>query len=313
MQLKLLALITVIGLVTVPGAQAQQTGGGELRGISTLNGALPRPVGVGRNTPHGQIVARGRLQRDGSCAFDTFGVVTTVAQGSRRIGLLYNTDCSVTVDEITDSPDLLEPNDPALAIATPGVFGRITAIAGRLWDALFPVAFAQAGTYYRTAYYDIWTCGVLCPPDGLTALQQWTDFHYRPYYEIWMDSYFGWWCVDGSRVDPNTGQRKSFCQPPMDIPNSPMFPEETHWYGYGGGVAELASGPSFIRFTGLKGYFHAPNGPSSWHEFDHTLYDRIEINNAGYASCYSWVTGSWVRGPQRTYANCAVYPRDIPL
>jgi hypothetical protein len=310
-------------------AEAQEGSGGAVRSPRTdaerrsIKSERPRVrAKVDRRSLRGDVLARGKRtdkNRDGrfsadECEFD-FTVGTDIALGERQMVVVNNpADCTSKLEDIQDI-DVVEPQENQVAMVTPGVFHRARKAVGSLWEALFPAVLAQTWLY-RELYHDIMTCGVICPPtgigpsagDGVTALQGFMDYRYIPFGRVEMTGSLGWWCVDGWRTDPYTGQRVSWCQPPMHLPGSPMFPFWTHWYAYNPMILErISPGGSFARAMDATSFYWLPNGGPRL--YDHQLVNWREASNNGYSNCDSRAFGSYVNGPARFFLRCRVTAR----
>jgi hypothetical protein len=306
-------------------AEAQEGRGGAVRAPRTdaerrgSNREAPRVrARVDRRTLRGDVIARGKRtdkNRDGrfsadECEFD-LTVSIEIARGERQVVVVNNpADCTSKLEDIQDIY-VVEPLENQVAMMTPGVFHKARKAIGNLWEALFPAVLAQTWQQ-RELYHDIMTCGVICPPvgqgpsagDGLTALQGWMGYRFMPYGAVHMTSSLGWYCVDGWRIDPYTGQRVSWCLPPMHLPGSPMFPFWTHWYAYNPHIVERISGGSFARAMDATSFYWLPNGGPRL--FDHQLVNWREAFNNGYSRCDSRVFGSYVLGPMKAFLSCRV-------
>ena len=322
--------IPVVMFLLVDGslAAAQEGSGGPVRYPRTdaerrgSNRERPRfRAKVDRRTLRGDVIGRGKRtdrNRDGrfsadECEFD-FSVGTDIAEGERQMVVVNNpADCTSKLEEIQDI-DVVEPREHQIALVTPGVFHRARKTIGNLWEALFPTVLAQT-FLYRQLYHDIMTCGVVCPPtgigpsagDGLTALQGFMDYRYIPFGRVEMTGALGWYCVDGWRTDPFTGQRVSHCQPPMHLPGSPMFPFWTQWYAYNPIILERIWGGSFARAMDASSFYWLPNGGPLM--FNHQLVNWREAFNTGFSRCDSRALGSFVNGPAKFYVSCRVRVR----
>lgn len=316
-------------LAGVSVAAAQEGSGGPVRYPRTdaerrsVNKDRPRfRAKVDRRTLRGDVIGRGKRtdkNRDGrfsadECEFD-FSVGTDIAEGERQMVVVNNpADCTSKLEEIQDI-DVVEPQENQIAMVTPGVFHKAKKAVGNLWEALFPTVIAQTWLS-RQLYHDIMTCGVVCPPtgigpsagDGLTALQGFMDYRFIPFGRVEMTSALGWYCVDGWRIDPFTGQRVSHCLPPMHLPGSPMFPFWTHWYAYNPIILErIAPGGSFARAMDATSFYWLPNGGPL--KFNHQLVNWREAFNNGFSRCDSRALGSFVNGPAKFYVSCRVTVR----
>ena len=325
----LLWIPVMLLLAGVSIAAAQEGSGGPVRQPRTdaerRSASKERPrfrAKVDRRTLRGDVIGRGTRtdkNRDGrfsadECEFD-FSVGTDIALGERQIVVVNNpADCTSKLEDMQDI-DVVEPEENQVAMVTPGVFHRTRKAIGNLWEALFPTVLAQT-FLYRELYHDIMTCGVVCPPtgigpsagDGLTALQGFMDYRFVPFGRLEMTGALGWWCVDGWRTDPFTGQRVSHCLPPMHLPGSPMFPFWTHWYAYNPIVLErIAPGGSFARAMDATSFYWLPNGGPLM--FNHQLVNWREAFNNGASNCDSRAFGSFVNGPAKFYVRCRVTVR----
>jgi hypothetical protein len=323
--------VLAVMLLLVGGsvAAAQDGSGGVVRQPRTdaerRSGNKERPrfrAKVDRRSLRGDLLGRGKRtdkNRDGrfsadECEFD-FTVGTDIALGERQMVVVNNpTDCTSKLEEIQDV-DVVEPDQNHVAMVTPGVFHTTRKAIGNLWEALFPTVLAQTWLY-RELYHDIMTCGVICPPtgtgpsagDGVTALQGFMDYQYIPFGRLEMTSALGWWCVDGWRINLVTGERNSWCQPPMHLAGAPMFPFWTHWYAYNPIILErIAPGGSFARATDATSFYWLPNGGPKM--YDHQLVNWREASNNGFSKCDSRVFGSIVSGPMKFFIDCRVTRR----
>jgi hypothetical protein len=322
----LLWVPVMLSLAGASVATAQEGSGGPVRHPRTdaerrgVKKERPRfRAKVDRRTLRGDVIGRGKRtdrNRDGrfsadECEFD-FTIGTDIAEGERQMVVVNNpTDCTSKLEELQDI-DVVEPEENQIAMVTPGVFHKARKAIGNLWEALFPTVLAQTWQY-RRLYHDIMTCGVVCPPtgtgpsagDGLTALQGFMDYRFIPYRQVEMTSALGWYCVDGWRTDPFTGQRVSHCLPPMHLPGSPMFPFWTHWYAYNPIILErISPGGSFARAMDATSFYWLPNGGPLL--FNHQLVNWREAYNDGRSYCDSRALGSYVLGPAKFYISCKV-------
>lgn len=267
---------------------------------------LPPPVKISRNTLRGDIVARGRRvprttdRAEGSdCAFD-FGFEIELRSGSREVVLQPQPDCTVTLESVTDV-DVIEPQEHAVASVAPGVFATVRQVAGKLWEALLPTAFAQTDVL-MTLYHHIYTCGIACSGgiDGLTAQQGWLDYRYN-LTQAQLDAAYGWFCMAG------TSGGYSYCQSPLEVPYAPMAPVNTGWTGFGGIMYRHWGPGTQVSAGDYSTYQWVPWGESVPPAFVHTLYNERKANYNGTVSCVSWIAGSIVNGPVRS--TCVAVPR----
>jgi hypothetical protein len=302
----LLVLGTIaFSVLSVPDVFAQSEAGqnrfprtdAESRSVRTN---LPRPVRITRRHLPGDVLTRGRAMmrnRGGratqDCEFD-FGVEVSLYSGSREYTIETRPDCSVVLQNLNDN-DVVEPEDRIVAAQTPGAFGRIRDVAGRLWDALFPTAFAQSYAL-KTIYHHIYTCGIACAGgiDGLTAQQGWLYYRHNGI-SAQMDGAWGWFCTSGMNGS------YSWCQPPMEVPGAPMNQINTGWAGYNSWIMYRYWGPGTNVSAGDQTMFDwRPIGfPPT---FIHTLYNERKANQYGVASCISYYSGYIVNGP--VIGNC---------
>jgi hypothetical protein len=302
-------------IIVAPAAHAQihwQTQGGMNQYPQTDDEArlirrdLPPPVKISRSTLPGDIVARGRhVQRTtgrtagSDCAFD-FGFEIELQSGSREVVLRPQPDCTVTLESVTDV-DVVEPQEHAVASVKPGIFATARHVTGKLWEALFPTAFAQTDVL-RTLYHHIYTCGIGCSGgiDGLTAQQGWLNYRYN-YTQAKLDTAYAWFCMAGSAGG------YSYCQDPMHVAYAPMAPVNTGWTGYGGVMYRNWGWGSQVSAGDYSTYQWIPVGQSVPPAYIHTLYNERKANYNGSVSCVSWISGSIVNGPVRS--SCVPVPR----
>jgi hypothetical protein len=316
-----MSALLLLFTIDVP-AEAQGSGGtfryprtdAENRG---LRKKAPKRIKIDRRSLRGDVIARGNRvdkNKDGRFTFDEcefdYELHIGIAQGGRRVSVLNDPgSCTSVLEEVEDA-DVVEPEENNVAMVTPGVFHHARKAIGNLWEALFPKLLAQTW-YYRKAYNDILTCGVVCPPpnigptagDGLTMIQGFTNYRYRPYSAIEMQDAWAWWCTDGWRRDPLTNEVRSYCQPPAHKAGSPMFPEWTGWWSYNQFVTERIWSGRYIKAAEQASFFFMP-----WNTaprlYDHTMFNLRDIDASGNLNCFTAVTGSYVRGPSRLYYNC---------
>lgn len=240
------------------------------------------------------------------CQYD-YTIGTDITEGQRNFTILHLPDCTVVLEELRDL-GVVEPGEFNVAQVSPGIFAPMRHVVGKLMDALFPTAFAQTWVY-KTAYHDIWTCGAICPPDGLTAQQGWIDYRYILNSEIRLDSALGWFCTAGLQYRDD--QWKSFCLEPMDIPGSPMQQYDTGWRGYNPFIVERYWGTpnsSFVKSYEKTNFFWCPeNNPCP--QYEHILYNQRTAWPSGNYNCSSTTSGTFVRGPMRSFVGCAVKNR----
>ena len=317
--------IPIVVLLLAGGtvAEAQEGRGGAVRAPRTdaerrgINRKAPRVrARVDRRTLRGDVIARGKRtdkNLDGrfsadECEFD-FTVSTEIALGERQLTLVNNpADCTSKLDDIQDV-DVVEPRENEIAMVTPGVFHKARQAIGNLWEALFPALLAQTWQS-RELYHDIMTCGVVCPPvgvgpsagDGLTALQGWMNYRFMPWGAVQMTSSLGWYCVNGTRIDPYTGQRVSWCLPPMHLPGSPMVPVWTRWFAHNPHIVERVSGGSFARAMDATSFYWLPLPPAPRY-YEHQLVNWREAFNTGYSRCNSTVIGFVCSGTGKVLAQ----------
>lgn len=267
---------------------------------------LPTPVKISGSTLRGDVVARGRRVQRASgrisasdCEFD-FGFEIQLQAGSREVVLQPQPDCTITLESITDK-DVVEPAEYAVNAVKPGIFAAVRHVAGKLSEALFPTAFAQTDVL-RTLYHHIYTCGVACAGgiDGLTAQQGWLNYRYN-YTQAKLDTAYAWFCMAGSSGG------YSYCQFPMEIAGTPMFPVNTGWTGFGGVMYRTWGPGTQVSAGDYSIYQWIPVGQSVPPAFVHTLYNERKANYNGTVSCVSWISGSIPNGPVRS--SCVPVPR----
>ena len=318
-----LALLVGLSIVFAGKAHAQSRSSGganvyprtdaQNRAAAQAIAARPTEVRITRNSQRGSIVARGRrLTRQGAgappldapqCEYNVAFRVEIV-EGSREFTVAPQPDCTMLLEDVQDM-NVIEPQE-ALVRGEPQ--RSLRHVLASLWETFFPRLLAQTLWMQRSVYQHIFTCGAACAgnADGLTAQQSWLYYSQSlsyPY-QVQANGMYGWYCHADAPYW-NGYRYVTYCQPPLDIPAAPMFPGNTGWRTVAAVIAVREWGPStsMVRGVDFSEYDWNVAGPQVAPRF---LLHRLTTETIGRPQgfspiCNSYIQGSWVAGPVRSY------------
>lgn len=274
-----------------PPAQAVK-----ITGRSVIGSIVARGQRAGEQTGATSPPERATGQEPAPCEYDaTFSV--EIVEGAREFTVSPQPDCTLVLDEVRDT-DVVEPQE-VIAQAQPK--RSLRGMLAGLWEVFFPRLLAQIWVQ-RSVYQHIYSCGVACAGgiDGLTAQQTWMRYE-QSGTQVRANQLYGWYCIAGIRW--NGAAYVSNCQPPLEVPNAPMFGGNTGWRAFNGWPTVREWGPSTSRVrTGDQAEFDwniaGPTVPPR--SFHHQLSTETIGRPSGAPTCNSSIQGSWVAGPIRS-------------